>query len=185
MDRVTCSKCGEEAFAAEAFCPACGTIISREESEEAPVREVAFDTPVADELTGPLLTLLADNLGAGERVLVSLQNAEGNLGFAATNRRVLILRASDLGGAYGGASCRELPYLSLAEVKHQTVGALGRLQFMVRTIAGKPEVGTRGRMGKLVPENLAGLPSEKLVAAAAALRQLVAKAHAMQEQRAG
>lgn len=182
MERITCPKCGEQVFASEPFCPACGTVLGKEEDEQAaPPPRVLFETPVAYELSGPLLDSLAEAMQEGERVLVSLQNESGTVALAATNRRVLVLRTGALTGTYGRTSCRELPYLSIAEVKHQTVGALGKLQLMVRTIAGKPEVGVRGRMAKLTPENLAGMPTDKLVAVAGALRKLVAKAEALQK----
>jgi rubredoxin len=183
MERLKCPECGESAFATEPFCPACGATFKPQEQDDSQSQEpqVRFDTPVAHPLTGGLLEALKGELKEGERVLVSLQNQGATLGFAATNRRVLVLRAGTLTGAYSRASCRELPYLSLAEVKHQSAGVLGKLQFMVRTLGGKPEVGVRGRMGRIVPEDLPGMPGDRVVVVAEALRQLVAKAEAMQK----
>ena len=181
MERITCPKCGEQVFASEPFCPACGTVLGKESEQPAAPPRVLFTTPVAYEITGPLLDKLAEEMQDGERVLVSLQNESGTVGIAATNRRILVLRTGALTGTYSRTSCRELPYLSIAEVKHQVVGALGKLQLIVRMIAGKPEVGVRGRMAKLVPENLAGMPAKELVSVASALRKLVAKAEALQK----
>jgi len=148
------------------------------EDSAAPAPKISFDTPVAFELTGVLLDTLTEHLQPGEQVLASLENQNAMVGIVATDRRVLILRAGSLSGQYARAACRELPYGSIAEVRCQQLGALGKLQLLVRTIGGKPEVGVRGRMGKIVPEDLAAMPGERLRLIADALRRLIAQAEA-------
>ena len=99
-------------------------------------------------------------LGAGEPVIVSLQNDEELVSILATPGRILVIRAQEMGVGAGSASVKSFPWPGVFDLTLRP-GALN-VNFAIeyRTSDGGKtvEIGRRALLAKPKSDNLAGFP---------------------------
>lgn len=190
MQRVTCKKCGAQAFANETFCPLCGDVLARQADAPPPQsRGGGAPTPAPPSmpalrfpLTGNLAAWVQRNIPPEEEILFSLENEEHTTALVGTSQRLLVLRGNPLIGGWEGVNVKVYPYASIAEVRY-TLGPLNaKIQLHVHTYLGKPEVGRRARLGQITVENFAPFDSDKAVQVCETLREWAATARDMVEE---
>lgn len=185
VERIRCKRCGATAFATEAICPSCGQLFGDQPEEE---EKPSFDlhpTFVGEMPIEDLAAVLAANLQPGERILASVENEHGSVSLVATTRRILVLRAGEVTGAFHGAQCKEYPYLSIEDIICSPGPLNAKIQIKYRGYAGKPEVGRRARLAQQLTDNLMPFPKDVALRVTARLEELLEKAReeaARQEQ---
>ncbi len=184
MQRITCKKCGAQAFANETFCPMCGDVLARQtERRKAEGEETTFSPfalrsspSLCYPLTGEIADWVEHHIPAEEDIFFSLENEDHTMALVGTSQRLLSLRGNPLIGGWAGVNAKSYPYASIADVRY-AIGSLNtKIQLHVHTYMGKPEVGRRAKLGRITVENFAPFDTDRAVKVTETLRELAAAA---------
>jgi len=113
-------------------------------------------------------------LGAGEPVIVSLQNAEETVALIATPGRVLSVKAQEMGVNAGASLIKSFPWPSVFDLtmRPQASGVTLVIEFPTNDGGKTAEVGIRAKLAKTKQDVFAGFDKEEGEAAYRAMLQI-------------